>query len=222
MSSLFQKARLITLSNLHTILDKTIDLNSIGAVEQHCRDLEDARKSLQGELAEQKYTLDSAKKNLTSHTSKRDELLKSIRTLGSTHPSVSALAQEVVRLKDQIESDTKDISAGEENYTKLEMSVNRVLAAENQMKEQVGKLKATKATSEAQNRATAAVEAAGKAVSAAGSIDNIADKINRDAARSNAAFDNALSELPDPNNQANSARADALLAEIFGDKSSAA
>jgi len=40
MAGLFQKARIAALSAAHALMDKVVDLNSIGAVKQYVRDLE--------------------------------------------------------------------------------------------------------------------------------------------------------------------------------------
>ncbi len=45
------KLRIIGLSNLHSVLDKVIDLNSPGAVEQYIRDLEGSSRTLDQEIS---------------------------------------------------------------------------------------------------------------------------------------------------------------------------
>ena len=51
MATVGQKIRTLVLSNLHELLDKTIDLNSTGAIKQHIRDLETARDKITDEAA---------------------------------------------------------------------------------------------------------------------------------------------------------------------------
>jgi len=47
MAGLFQKARIAALSAAHSLMDKVVDLNSIGAVKQYVRDLENALEDLE-------------------------------------------------------------------------------------------------------------------------------------------------------------------------------
>lgn len=49
--TIFQKLRLITLSNIHTLLDGIKDLNNIGDYEQYIRDLDAARNQLDDQAA---------------------------------------------------------------------------------------------------------------------------------------------------------------------------
>jgi len=51
MASLFEKARIAALSAAHSLLDKVVDLNSIGAVKQYVRDLENALEDLEDATA---------------------------------------------------------------------------------------------------------------------------------------------------------------------------
>ena len=65
--TLFGKSRIALLSTLHGLLDKVIDLNSIGAVRQFIRDLEASLQEMSNSLAE-------ARGNVTSITRDRDRL----------------------------------------------------------------------------------------------------------------------------------------------------
>lgn len=50
--SIFEKIRLITLGNIHQLLNAVIDLDSIAAIEQHLRDLQDSYSQLEDQSAE--------------------------------------------------------------------------------------------------------------------------------------------------------------------------
>jgi phage shock protein A len=213
MTGIFSKARTIFLSNIHSVLDVAIDMNSIGAVEQNIRDLENARKDLQGELAEQNFLLNKKKSDLTSHQTRLDELMSSIKTLGATNPSSKALAVEAVNLKASIADETATIASMQSTVDSLTTGTNKVLQREIEMKTQLGRLKAMDATSKAQQRATSAMEAVSSASEAGGSIDSIQSKIERESARSDAAFASAVADLPGGSKNAD-AEADALLASM--------
>src|SRR5947209_525207 len=51
MLSLFDKARVVTLGNLHDLADRVIDLNSPAAIRQYIRDLESAENEIGQALA---------------------------------------------------------------------------------------------------------------------------------------------------------------------------
>jgi len=51
MAGIFEKARIAALSAAHSLLDKVVDLNSIGAVKQYVRDLESALEDLEDATA---------------------------------------------------------------------------------------------------------------------------------------------------------------------------
>lgn len=214
MASIFSKVRTIFLSNVHTVLDKTIDLNSIAAVEQNIRDLEEARKDLEGELAEQQYDLNKKKTDSVAHEARKNELIASIQKLGTTHPSAKALAEDVVRLNDLMTQEQQVIIQITQTVNGLSAAVSKVRAKEADMKSQLGRLKAMDSTAKAQNRAVSAIEAVSSATDTS-SIDNIQTKIEHNAARAGAAFDRALNDLPDTSSNT-SAEADALLAELAG------
>ena len=67
MSGIFEKIRVSALAGVHGVLDKVIDLNKVGVVEQYIRELEDERKKLQDELAGQKHDLAKRKGDLVGH-----------------------------------------------------------------------------------------------------------------------------------------------------------
>lgn len=195
MTSVVSKVRTILLANVHAVLDKVIDMNSIGAIEQHIRDLENNRKELEGQLAEARF-VSSRNDNIITNGQKRiDELEAAIAHLSDD--KAMPLSIEINRITAEIEDHRSNVDTNKEQAAKLENIVSSLITKETEMKRQVQKLKSMQATTVAQNRATAAIEAAGKATEGAGSIDNLADKIERANARSNAAFDKAVNTLPD-------------------------
>jgi len=51
MTTALEKVRTLVLGNLHDLLDATIDLNSMGAIRQHIRDLEAAKEKIADQAA---------------------------------------------------------------------------------------------------------------------------------------------------------------------------
>jgi phage shock protein A len=223
MTSIFAKVRVITLGNFHSLLDKVIDLNSIPMIEQYVRDLEDARKDLQGTLAEKKFDLTTAQNDLKTHQATSAGMERDIQLLASQEKNDAAkrLAVALVGINRAIEQDKAAIATVQGTVARFEDAVARVVAQEQKMKTQLGTLRTTVALSRSQQRATAAVEAAGTAIQAGGSIDNLAERIGHEAARSQAAFENALGAMETPADASTDAEADALLARLT-QKSSAA
>lgn len=221
--NLFSKVRTIALSNLHTVLDRAINLNSVGAVEQHVRDLEAARQDLEGTLAEARYDLRTKRSNLSTHETHAEKLTADIRTLmgangGETSEQNKAaarqLAGQLATLRETIATDDSTCHDSAEVEMKLTQAVAAINAKETEMKQRVGTLRAQASSTQAKNRAANALESVGNALEAGGSIDNVADKVGRENARADAKFDRALGAVPaDPTT---GAKADAILAELTG------
>lgn len=219
--SIFSKVRTIALSNLHTVLDRAINLNSVGAVEQHVRDLEAACQDLEGTLAEARFDLRTKRGNLQTHETHAERLTADIRTLmngaeqsAGNQSAARQLAGQLATLRETISTDNATILDATEVEGKLAQAVSAINAKETEMKARVGALRATAASTQAKNRAASALDAVGNAIEAGGSIDCVADKIGREGARGDAKFDRALGGVPvDP---AAVAKADAILAELTG------
>ncbi len=221
MASIFSKIRTIGLSNIHGVLDAVIDLNSVGGVEQHIRDLEDARKDLEGTLAEARYDLRNRTNNLATHTAHASSLETNIRTLAAAGgdqnmTSAKLLASELAALRKTIVSEEQDTSEASATVDKLRDAVSSVNVKEGEMKAKLGQLRSTVGMAKAKDRAASALDAVGGAIEAGGSIDSAVDRAGRQGARADAAFDRAIGSLPD--RAQNSAEADAILAELTAPK----
>jgi phage shock protein A len=220
MTGIFSKARTIFLSNVHSVLDAAINLNDVGAVEQHCRDLQDARRDLEGQLAESRYDLTNIERNLHAHEAHDAELVANIRTLVTVQKqqAAKALTVELQSLRTQIETEKLELNDKQTRVANLEDVVAKVNAQEKQMIGQLGKLRAVKATASANTKAAAAIEAASSAVAAGGNVDNLVDKIGREGAVANARLDRAMGELnTNPSIASADASAEALLASLTSD-----
>lgn len=210
MTSIFSKVRVIVLGNVHTILDKAIDMNKIASVEQYVRDLQDARKDLEGELAEQKYSLTVKQNNLASHKKREAELVANIQRLGDV-PASKTLAVELLGLRKTIVDEEQMVVSDQDTVTKLTTVVAQVNQKEAEMQRQLGTLRAQESTAKAKTRAADAIERIGAATEAGGSVDSMVDSIGRQAARADAQLDRAVAGIQQPSD----AEADALLASIL-------
>ncbi len=228
MASIFQKIRTITLGNVHTLLDKVGELNTVGQVEQHVRDLEDARKDLEGSLAEARYDLRTRANNLTTHQIHAGQLEGNIRTLmaaGGDQNVTSArlLAIELGTLRKTIEAEEPGVPEQQGVVDKLSQAVAAINGEEQAAKGKLGTLRSQVATSRAKDRAATALEQVGTAMANGGAIDSAMDRLiwarnPLSHARSDAAFERALGGLPVSNADAD---ADAILAELTQPKTAA-
>jgi chromosome segregation ATPase len=112
MQSILDKLRVITLSNLHSLLDGVKALNSIGEYEQYLRDLSTARNMLDDQAA--------------SHRSDVDTLPQEIDTLETRHA--------------QVESDFEILVAGSDSSNDL--SIKKLGAELENLERQIGQRKA--------------------------------------------------------------------------------
>lgn len=222
MVGIFAKVRTIALGNVHTVLDREINRNSIASVTQHIRDLEDARKDLEGTLAEARFDARNKTTNLTTHKAHAEELTANIKLLMGQNggaatdqqkASARRMAESLGTLREQIEQETVSAADAEDTANKLTDAVARVNAKEADMKRLLGTLRGQVASAQAKERAASAIEAVASATDAGGSIDGIADQIGRRGARADAAFERSLGGIAsDP---MASAKADAILAELM-------
>ena len=221
MASIFQKVRNITLGNVHTLLDGLQGLNDIGSIEQYVRDLEEARKDLEGTLAEARYDLRTKENNLSTHTHHAADLETQIRTLANAGgdqnvTSARILAVELAALRPTIQTEEVQVTEQRENVDKLREAVAGVNVQESQAKSKLGQLRSASSGTKAKEHAATALEAVGNVLESGGSIDSAIDRVGRRGARADAAFERAIGGLP--NQSANMAAADAILAELTAPK----
>lgn len=81
MAGVWAKLRLIGLSNIHDLLDRAVDLNSIGALRQRIRDLEKARESVQGSSHKVKGNIRTVTREIAELDQRADVLTKTIERL---------------------------------------------------------------------------------------------------------------------------------------------
>jgi len=228
METIFSKIRTLTLSNIHSILDKAIDMNSIPAMEQHIRDLTAARKDLEGQLAEARYTLTTKTSLMNNHKAKIAELTENATLLANANngnpteaqmSSARQMASTIIQLNETLAEDEAAISDAKTMVTGLEDAVSKVTANETLYKSNINKLQSQANAAAAKTKAANAMEAAGNAVQAGGNLDGISDKIGREAARADDAFNRALGNVPSSQpDELSSLKADALLSSLIKPK----
>jgi phage shock protein A len=202
MAGLFQKARIAALSTAHALLDKVIDLNSIGAVKQYVRDLENALEDLEDASAVAAGNVRTAQRDAEKVRSQITELNQNIDfILTDNKPENDSLATpleaRLIGLEQRIVTKDEEIATGEKTTQALVEAVSTLRTRYQNMVEQVQRLEAMDMASKAKERAVGAIRQAGQIASAGSdvSIDAVADRIQRRADIADAKFERALGEM---------------------------
>jgi phage shock protein A len=218
--TVFSKIRLITLGNVHDLLDKVIDANSSSAIRQHVRDLETALSELQNTAAVaagQVRTLNREKGDLEAKKQHVDGVIKQL--LQSDNPSKETFAkQQAVQgqaLKQQIDAMAQSLVEQTQTSKNLDEAVAALDRSHTQWVSRLRTLEVLDRGTKAKEQAADVLKSAGSTASAG--VDLSADDIeSRMRARGDVAdekFSRAMDSVSaaDP---ANSGEADDYLASI--------
>lgn len=220
MTGVFQKARLVVLGNVHELLDKRIDMNSIPVLKQYVRDLEDGLDKLSLEAATaagRVRTLTREKSELEHQAQTSEETIK--RILQSTAPDKDAVAkQEAVKLAAlRARVATADQSLQDQTATakQLEDARQAAVSKHNTILSRLQQLQQLDASAKAKEQAAAAVQGFSK-MAAAGVDTSVDDIESRIRARSDVADEKLNRALDGANlhDPATDAEADSILADI--------
>lgn len=200
MATVGQKVRTLVLSNLHEVLDKTIDMNSTGAIKQHIRDLETARDKITDEAAIAKgrlLTLQSEIRDLDVQIATTNENIELFINDGD--PSNDRLAEtleaRLIGFEKKL-AEKKDALATETTTsTALEDASSRLRAKHAEMIETLRKLESIDRTTKAKETAAAALRQASKAGDV--SVDNVTQRLKERETVANARFERALGDMAD-------------------------
>lgn len=220
MTSLFEKARVVVLGKMHSLLDEVA--NTPDAYKQRIRDLESALADLRAAGDEATGTRNGYQRNISKLQADQANKQADIDLLLGDDDSTNDGAALRLQL------DMEDVTAQMESLGALEAEANnnRVMLQEAvdklEMKHRtmvagLNRITLAAAASKAKNRASSAAEAALEASNAAdgASIDSIEANINHDKdvadARFDRVFDNLQSDDTSPEEAAKLARAKAAL-----------
>jgi len=200
--TLFEKLRTFTLSNLHSLLDSAIDLNSVEAIKQHVRDLEDAHRSLLQALAGAKGNESALTTQITAVEARIADLTAKIELLlGDEDVTNDHFADP---FGEQIGDCEGELDALREELTAAQAEVTALAKAEGQLKSRVGemhtqlrKLSSLERTAEAKERAASAISSAAGALSsgADATVDSVTNRLRQRAGTADASFDQAVDGL---------------------------
>jgi phage shock protein A len=202
MASLFQKARIAALSAAHSLMDKVVDLNSIGAVKQYVRDLENALEDLEDASAAAAGHVRTVQRDADQIRSQIKELNQNIDfILGDNKPDNDYLATpmeaRLIGLEQRASTQDEEIATGQKTAQALNEAVSTLRTRYQNMVQQVQRLEAMDKASKAKESAVDAIRQAGQITSAGSdvSIDAVADRIQRRADVADARFERALGEM---------------------------
>lgn len=202
MAGLFEKARIAALSAAHALLDKTIDLNSIGAVKQYARDLEKALEDLEDATAAATGHVRSVQREAEQLTYQIKELNQNIDfILSDDKPENDHLATpleaRLIGLEQRVMSRQEEIVTGEKTAQALAEATSTLRTRYQNMVQQIQRLEAMDRATKAKESAVRAMRKAGKIASTGAdvSVDAVADRIQRRADIADAKFDQVMGEM---------------------------
>jgi phage shock protein A len=202
MAGLFQKARVAALSSAHGLLDKIIDLNSVGAVKQYVRDLESALEDLQDAAATEAGHLRTAQRDSLQIQSQMKELNQNIDfILSDSNPANDYLAKpleaRLIGLEQRNNAKTEEITSTQQSSQALNEAASTLQTKYQNMVEQLQRLEAMDTAAKAKENAAQAIRNAGRMGSAGGtvSVDDISDRIQRRSDVADAKFQQAMGDM---------------------------
>lgn len=202
MASLFQKARIAALSTAHALMDKVVDLNSIGAVKQYVRDLENSLEDLEDASAAAAGHVRTVQRDADQLRSQVKELNQNIDfILGDNKPENDYLATpleaRLIGLEQRMGTQGEEITTGQKTAQALAEAVSTLQTRYQNMVQQVQRLEAMDKATKAKESAVEAIRQAGQIASTGSdvSIDAVADRIQRRADVADARFERAMGDM---------------------------
>src|SRR5512136_1562145 len=175
MAGLFQKARIATLSAAHSLMDKVIDLNSIGAVKQYVRDLENALEDLEDASAAAAGHVRTVQRDADQIRYQIKELNQNIDfILSDNKPENDSLATpleaRLIGLEQLISTKDEEIATGQKTSQALVEATSALRTRYQNMVQQIQRLEAMDMAAKAKENAAEAIRQAGKIASVGGDV----------------------------------------------------
>ncbi len=204
MKSIFEKARTLFLSNIHSLLDAAIDLNSTEAIRQHVRDLEGARDRLTDEAVVAKGRATVLEDDIKQLEAKKAVTNQNIDLLlGDDDPEndhyAMPLAEQVVGIDEDIAATQTDLVEQKALAANLEEARMKLTAKHAEMVRSLRRLESMERTAKSHEQAATAINSAAEAVSTVdgvvASVDNVTARLRDRNTVSKARFDQALANI---------------------------
>lgn len=202
MAGIFQKLRTIVLSNIHSLLDKTIDLNSVEAVKQHVRDLEDALKDLENGAAEAAGYVRTLNRENVEMVEKAVRLDRTIEViLCDDNPENDHLATakqvELDGLNERITQVGQELAENKNTAKNLDEAVSALKSKHAAMVRQIQTLESMSRSNKAKKDAAEAMGRVREMVRAGEdvSVDSVISRMKREGDVANEKFERAMGEM---------------------------
>ena len=216
--SLFDKAKLIVQANLHELLNKKV--NTPEGYDQAIRNLESAMADIRLGVDEATGTANGYRRDIaTMQATIVDNESNADLMFGDDDPSnddsALQLQLEADRLREQVEEYQRDLADQAQTLADLNQALSQLEAKHQQMLTESRRLRQSRATAKAKNRASDAVDKAGQIAGDMPSIDNIKAELDHQLDVADARFDRVVAGMQasqSPEEAARIARAKAALA----------
>lgn len=204
MASLFQKIRTVTLGNLHALLDKVIDLNSVAAVRQHIRDLEEAKEEIADSAAVAKARVASLTNEAKAlqvkiqNTNDNIDLVLSDSDATNDHLA-EPLEVRLIGYEEDLATRQAELEEATTTANALAAATSKLQTKHQEMLVNLRRLESLERAAKAKEKAAAALRQAAKAGTsgAAASVDSVERRLREKAVVADARFDRAMGEAED-------------------------
>ncbi len=204
MASLFQKARIAVLSNAHSLIDKVIDLNSVEAVKQYVRDLEESLNDLRESAAVAAGNVTTVKRDVDALSARRDELDRNIDFILTDADTTNDHLAEAMQVRlnaidAELVSKREELTAAEQTASALADAASKLGAKHADMVSQLRQLKSLEQATKAKAKAADAMQSAGAAMShgADASVDDVTARLHAEGDVQDARLGQALEGFED-------------------------
>jgi phage shock protein A len=199
MAGLFEKARVLFLANAHKLLDAMIDLDSVSAVKQYARDLEESLMNLEDAAAEGKGYVRTLTREAAEFEARSAELNRTIDLiLTDSDPSndhvATAKQVELDGVDNLLALKRTELEEATKTAERLREAVSALRAKHTSMVHRIQQLEAVQRATKAQEGAASAMKiatdimASGETVS----VDNIMERMRRKADVAAVKFEDAM------------------------------
>ncbi len=199
-STIFGKVRTITLGNIHDLLDAIIDLNSMAAVRQNLRDLEEALDSIRDNLAlaeGERKGLESEIVRLAGEMRQTDSDIDLLLSQGKD-ASATQLQVKLDGLKARQPKKEGELATAKTTEATLRQVVDQIETRHAAMLERVHELDQLERQTESQEHQTELLRNAAElsdSLDTSNSVDNVEARMRRDAAVAQSRFDRAVADV---------------------------
>ncbi len=202
MAGLLQKARIAALSAAHALMDKLVDLNSIGAVKQYIRDLEGSLEDLEDASAAAAGHVRTVERDADQIRSQMKELNQNIDfVISDDKPENDYLATpleaRLMGMEQLISTKDEELATGRKTAQAISEAVATLRTKYQNMVQQVQHLEAMDMATKAKESAAEAIRQAGQIASTGSdvSIDDVTARMQQKADVVDARFERALGEM---------------------------